>query len=216
MAIAGDQHAVAAPDHRGHARIARALRFDHAGEAARVGRLAAMALDEVPLERSLYRRRRGRQPGTRRFGDDGARLAAREVGGGDRPAMLQRELHQRPVERPVPALAVEATCIGYRFDAGLPRGIDCRLVLAVELLHGQDARRRSQRVEDCALLAMMLGIVVRLAEDDVLRARGTLVQRLRRNEPRGARVPDPALERQRVRARSEQQRRQNDQGRFGC
>ena len=174
MAGAGDEHAWCA-QHGGHARVAGALRLDHAGKALRLGRVAAMAIDDVALERALHGLRRGRESGARGIRHDGARFSAREVGGHERPAMLERELHERSVERPVPALAVEAAGIGQRFRVS-GRRVDRRLVVAIELLHGEQAlvAASRERFEHDALQAMVFGIVVRLAQDQLAGARGAV------------------------------------------
>jgi hypothetical protein len=67
-------------------------------------------------------------------------------------------------------------------------------MLAVELLHGQYPYS-SQCPERVALQAMVLRVVVDLAEDDVARARRALEHLVREDEDGGACVPDPAGER---------------------
>ena len=89
-----------------------------------------------------------------------------------------RERFERPVERPVPALPVEVAGVGDPLGvcACRARGVDRRLVPAIELLHGEQALVAAcrKRVQHDALQAMVLGIVVRLAEDQVPRARGAV------------------------------------------
>src|SRR5439155_25322093 len=77
------------------------------------------------------------------------------------------------------------------------RRIDRGLIFAVELLHGEQALRsaRGERLEHDALQAMVLGIVVRLAEEHVPGARGVVEKFLRRDEALGMHVPDPADQR---------------------
>ena len=75
------------------------------------------------------------------------------------------------------------------------RGIDRRLVFAVELLHREQPGLASQRAQDDELQPVMVGIVVRFAEDDVAGLGGALEHLVRGDESLGARVPDFPAER---------------------
>ena len=84
-----------------------------------------------------------------------------------------------------------------RIGAAGTRDVEGGLVLDVELFHREQAllAARGKRVEHDALQAMVLGIVVRLAEDHVSRTRCTVEELVRLHEARSAHVPGPADQR---------------------
>lgn len=158
-----------------------------------------MPFDDVALERLAQGKVRGRQSGARWIGKDHTRQRTRQVRRDERPAALERELHQRPVERPVPAPAVEVSGVGECFSVGTagPCGVERRLVLGVELLHRQHPQcaAHGERVERDSLQAVVLRVVVHLAQDHVAGARREAEHLVRRNEGARAHVPNAAGER---------------------
>ena len=124
--------------------------------------------------------------------------------------------------RPVPALAVEARGVGERLGIGPrdSRRVDGRLLIAIELLHGEHPRLAAggERLQQGELQAMVLGVVMRLPEEHMAGLRGTLEQFLGRDVALRPGVPDAAGERlgRRVGAGGQHRARQeagNSQGR---
>ena len=212
MAVAGDQHCTRrCPREQciGHHRVARTLRGGHPRHDA-LGQLAAVTFTHRSLDRGRFcgaERLREAETGGDAFAepvvaalDHRESVAAREIRRDERQIVAQRGRDDRLVERPLPPAPVELPRVGD--VAGVARSlgacaVERGLVLPVELLHRHrgPAAGANDRLDQLELEAVMVGVVVRLADQHEIGLRtGRLQRRARHDAPRAC-VPDRADER---------------------